>query len=385
MLVVIFWIYCRNSRRKIKRLKQKHLIEYGDFSIQRHQARNLNESVETEEAIKFTEEELKKATKNYTSQILGEGVYGTIYKGNLSDQREVAIRKPKDGAPPIIHRHQFFEEVNVLSQLRHKNVVRVIGCCVDTPTPLLVYEYISNGTLYDHLHNKRGFRTLLSWEMRMKIAADAATALAYLHYSTSTEIIHRDVQSRNILLDESHMAKLSDFGASRLIPENDQNRMSTLVQGTLGYLDPEYLRTKTLTEKSDVYSLGVVLVELLTSRVAFSFRSPEAERNLASFFVCLMEKDELDQILDHKILRYENKETVGKVADLANRCLKLKGRDRPSMQQVAVELEGLKQTIIAENRRRQANFSRSPNEILLESPQNFYDYAVHVMGEGDGI
>lgn len=385
MLVVIFWIYCRSSRRKIKRLKQKHLLEYGDYSIQRHQARNRNESVETEEAIKFTEEELKKATKNYTSQILGEGVYGTIYKGNLSDQREVAIRKPKDGAPPIIHRHQFFEEVNVLSQLRHKNVVRVIGCCVDTPTPLLVYEYISNGTLYDHLHNKRGFRTLLSWEMRMKIAADAAAALAYLHYSTSTEIIHRDVQSRNILLDETHMAKLSDFGASRLIPENDQNQMSTLVQGTLGYLDPEYLRTKTLTEKSDVYSLGVVLVELLTSRVAFSFRSPEAERNLASFFVCLMEKDELYQILDHKILRDENKETVGKVADLANRCLRLKGRERPSMQQVAMELEGLKQTIIAENRRRQANFSRSPNQILLESPQNFYDYAVHVMGEGDGI
>lgn len=353
--------------------------------MQRHQARNLNESVETEEAIKFTEEELKKATKNYTSQILGEGVYGTIYKGKLSDQREVAIRKPKDGAPPIIHRHQFFEEVNVLSQLRHKNVVRLLGCCVDTPTPLLVYEYITNGTLYDHLHNKRGFRTLLSWEMRMKIAADAAAALAYLHYSTSTEIIHRDVQSRNILLDETHMAKLADFGASRLIPENDQNQLSTLVQGTLGYLDPEYLRAKTLTEKSDVYSLGVVLVELLTSRAAFSFRSNEAERNLASFFVCLVQRGELDQILDHKILRNENKETVGKVADLANRCLRLRGRERPSMQQVAIELEGLKQTIIAENRRRQANSSRSPNEILLESPQNFYDYAVHVMGEGDGI
>ncbi|TQE12041.1 hypothetical protein C1H46_002435 [Malus baccata] len=157
------------------------------------------------------------------------------------------------------------------------------------------------------------------------------------------QIIHRDVKAKNILLDENYTAKVSDFGASRLIPL-DQAQLTTLVQGTFGYLDPEYFLTNQLTDKSDVYSFGVVLMELLTSKVALAFDRPEEERNLANFFVCLMEEDRLNEILDDDILNERNIETIKTVANLAKRCVRLKGEDRPTMKEVAMELEGMRFT-----------------------------------------
>ncbi|KAK9939334.1 hypothetical protein M0R45_016032 [Rubus argutus] len=195
--------------------------------------------------------------------------------------------------------------------------------------PMLVYEYVSNGTLYDHVHKRNG-KGPLSLGLRLKIAVETAESLAYLHYSTSMQIVHRDVKATNILLDEKFTAKVSDFGASKLVPE-DQDQLSTLVQGTMGYLDPEYLQSNTLTEKSDVYSFGVVLVELLTSRRALSFDKPEEERSLANVFVCAVEDGLLRHILDEEVVKDGHFETVEKVADLAKRCLSLKGRERPTM------------------------------------------------------
>ncbi|KAL7156125.1 hypothetical protein ABFS83_03G121800 [Erythranthe nasuta] len=233
----------------------------------------------------------------------------------------------------------FINEVLVLSQVNHRNVVRLLGCCFETEVPLLVYEFVDNGTLSSHMHNPSKARCL-NCETRLKIAAETAGVLSYLHSSASTSIIHRDVKSDNILLDSNFTAKVADFGASKLVPQ-DQTQLSTMVQGTFGYLDPEYMQTNQLTEKSDIYSFGVVLLELLTGRGAIRFDKPEVEKNLSYFFLSLLKEDRIQEIIDDSIVG-DNYEQIMEVAKLAKECLNVKGEDRPSMKQVAMELEGLR-------------------------------------------
>ncbi|KAJ6337366.1 hypothetical protein OIU76_007106 [Salix suchowensis] len=173
------------------------------------------------------------------------------------------------------------------------------------------------------------------------IASETAGVLSYLHSAAAMQIIHRDVKSTNILLDNNYTAKVSDFGTSRLVPL-DQDDVSTMVQGTLGYLDPEYLHTSQLTDKSDVYSFGVVLVELLTGMKAISFDKPEGERNLTVYFLNALKEDRLVHILQDCMVNQDNMRQLIEVANIAKKCIRIKGEERPSMKQVSMELEGLR-------------------------------------------
>lgn len=231
---------------------------------------------------------------------------------------------------------EFINEVAILSQINHRNVVRLLGCCLETQVPLLVYEFISNGTLHDHLHKEDATRSSLGWKERLRIAKEIAKAIAYLHSSVSIPIIHRDIKSSNVLLDDALTAKVSDFGASKYIPI-DQIGLTTAVQGTIGYLDPMYYHTGWLTEKSDVYSFGVILVELLTKKIPNSYRSPEGI-GLVMQFNDLLQEGNLVQILDPQVMD-EGGSEVKEVAALAALCTKSRGDERPTMRHVEVALE----------------------------------------------
>ncbi|KAK4478450.1 hypothetical protein RD792_013925 [Penstemon davidsonii] len=336
IIIAVTVIYFSTQKWKLMKLREKFFQLNGGLLLK--QQLSSNESSMKSTKI-FTAEELEKATNNYADdRILGRGGYGVVYKGILYDKKLVAIKKSRVMDQTQIE--QFINEVIILTQVNHRNVVNLLGCCLETEVPMLVYEYISNGTLYHHIHNNGGM-PWFSWDNRLRIATEAAGALAYLHSAAGMPIIHRDVKSPNILLDEYYTAKIADFGASRLVPI-DQTQVSTLVQGTLGYLDPEYFQTSQLTEKSDVYSFGVVLAELMTCRKPLTNTKSDEDKSLATFFVVALKENRLFQIMDPRVLREGSLEQIRIVGELVKRCLKLQGEERPTMKEAAMELESLR-------------------------------------------
>ncbi|CAM0903013.1 unnamed protein product [Alopecurus aequalis] len=331
LLVLGFWTHWLLKKRKVAKKRQRYFMQNGGILLKQQM---LSRKVPLRI---FTSGELNKATNKFSDDnIVGRGGFGTVYKGILSDQMVVAVKRSQRVDQSQVE--QFVNELVILSQVTHTNVVQLLGCCLEAEVPLLVYEFITNGALFHHLHNTS---VPMSWEDRLRIAVETASALAYLHLAAKPPIVHRDVKSSNILLDERFTAKVSDFGASRPIPQN-QTHVTTLVQGTLGYMDPEYFQTSQLTEKSDVYSFGVVLIELLTRQKPISDGQMDEVRSLAMHFSTLFHHNRLLEIVDSQVAEEAGMRHVKTVAQLALRCLRLKGEERPRMIEVAVELEALR-------------------------------------------
>ncbi|XP_052204431.1 LEAF RUST 10 DISEASE-RESISTANCE LOCUS RECEPTOR-LIKE PROTEIN KINASE-like 1.2 isoform X3 [Diospyros lotus] len=289
----------------------------------------------------FSYAELEEATNYFDpSRELGDGGFGTVYYGKLQDGRIVAVKRLYENNFKRVE--QFMNEVEILTRLRHVNLVTLYGCTSKRSRELLlVYEFIPNGTVADHLHGRKSNSGLLSWPVRLGIAMETAEALAYLHAS---DIIHRDVKTNNILLDNDFHVKVADFGLSRLFP-NDVTHVSTAPQGTPGYVDPEYYQCYQLTERSDVYSFGVVLIELISSKQAVDTNRDRQEINLANMAINKIQNHTLNELVDPD-LGFETNSSVRRmatlVAELAFRCLQMERDMRPSMEEVLKALKRIK-------------------------------------------
>jgi serine/threonine protein kinase len=324
------------KRRKEINLKKKFFKRNGGLLLQQ-QISSSEHNVQNTKL--FNTKELETATDQFSeSRILGKGGQGMVYKGMLTDGRIVAIKKCNIVDEGNLE--QFINEIIILSQINHRNVVKLLGCCLETEVPLLVYEFIPNGMLFQYL--QEGSEEFpLTWDMRLKIATEIAGALSYLHSAASLPIYHRDIKSTNILLDDKYRAKAADFGTSRSVAI-DQTHLTTIVYGTFGYLDPEYFQTSQFTKKSDVYSFGVVLVELLTGEKPVSAVRTQEVRSLATYFLLSMEENFLFDILDARVKMNGDKQEIMVVANLAKKCLHLSGKRRPTMREVTKELEGVR-------------------------------------------
>ncbi|KAJ1692240.1 hypothetical protein LUZ63_008938 [Rhynchospora breviuscula] len=330
-----FWWYMSFQKRKLIKMRAKFFRQNGGYLLkQRYDLKGIDSTRNI-----FTAEQLQKATDNYNeNRVLGRGGFGTVYEGILEDKTMVAIKKSKLSDPSQVE--SFVNEITILSQINHKNIVKLLGCCLETEVPLLVYEFVPNGTLFNLITGP----IPLSWKDRLQIATDVAGALAYLHSAASPSIIHRDIKSSNILLDKKYTAKVSDFGASRPVPF-EQTHVTTVVQGTFGYLDPEYFTTHKLTDKSDIYSFGVVLAELWLREKPISYERPVEIQGLAAYFSRLASSGNLMQVMDPYIVEEAGVEHIEAVGRLTHKCLCLKREERPTMREVATELERILRTI----------------------------------------
>ncbi|KAF7015132.1 hypothetical protein CFC21_029037, partial [Triticum aestivum] len=286
----------------------------------------------------FTYEELDAATDGFgNANELGAGGFGTLYKGVFRDGSVVAVKRLYKNSYKGVE--QFANEVDILSRLRHPNLVALYGCTSSSRDLLLVYEFVPNGTLADHLHHGKdggGDTLMLAWPTRLGIAVETAAALAYLH---AHQVLHRDVKTTNILLDDGFHVKVADFGLSRLFPADGATQhVSTAPQGTPGYVDPAYQRRYQLTDKSDVYSFGVVLVELVSSRPAVDMAQADTDVNLACMAVRMIQCCEIDRLVDPRLgygsSASETKGTIDMVAEVAFRCLQPEQDVRPSIGEV---------------------------------------------------
>ncbi|KAM0954573.1 putative protein kinase RLK-Pelle-RLCK-V family [Dioscorea sansibarensis] len=285
----------------------------------------------------FTLRDLEIATNHFSREnILGEGGYGVVYHGLLVNGSPVAIKRLLNNLGQA--EKEFRVEVDAIGLVRHKNLVRLLGYCVEGTHRMLVYEYVNNGNLEQWLHGAMRQRGTLTWEARMKILLGTAKALAYLHEAIEPKVVHRDIKSSNILIDDDLNAKVSDFGLAKLLGAG-KSHITTRVMGTFGYVAPEYANTGLLNEKSDIYSFGVVLLETITGRDPVDYGRPAHEVNLVDWLKMMVANRRSEEVVDPSIEIKPSTRALKRALLTALRCVDPDSEKRPKMGQVVRMLE----------------------------------------------
>ncbi|CAL9001978.1 unnamed protein product [Prunus brigantina] len=335
--------------------RQKFLPQ-GKFDAKRHHpmAKNLIFSLPSMDDLvlksisieTFTLEYIEAATQRYKT-LIGEGGFGSVYRGTLIDGQEVAVKVRS--ATSTQGTREFENELNLLSAIRHENLVPLLGYCCENDQEILVYPFMSNGSLQDRLYGEAAKRKILDWPTRLSIALGAArgkfeeyfhcSGLTHLHTFAGRCIIHRDVKSSNILLDHSMSAKVADFGFSKYAPQEGESCASLEVRGTAGYLDPEYYMTHHLSAKSDVFSFGVVLLEIVSGREPLNIHRPHPEWSLVEWAKSYVRESKIDEIIDPNIKGAYHAEAMWRVVEVAVSCIEPFAASRPNMVEIVRELE----------------------------------------------
>ncbi|KAI9198158.1 hypothetical protein LWI28_011138 [Acer negundo] len=365
IITIIFYI-CKNRREKSSDAKNN---SPGWCPLFLHRAKGTGiqnpdgPMAPTRVGKRFMLAEIRAATNNFDdSLVIGVGGFGKVYKGEIEHGSLAAIKRANPQSEQGLA--EFETEIEMLSKLRHRHLVTLIGFCEEQNEMILVYEYMANGTLRSHLFGSD--LPPLSWKQRLDVCIGAARGLHYLHTGAERGIIHRDVKTTNILLDEKFVAKMSDFGLSKTGPAMDHTHVSTAVKGSFGYLDPEYFMRQQLTEKSDVYSFGVVLFEVICARAVINPTLPKDQINLADWAMKWQRQRSLESIIDQHLQGGYCPESLEKYGEIAEKCIDDEGKNRPTMGEVLWHLEYVLQLHEAWMRGNDEQYSFSSSQALGE-------------------
>ncbi|KAL1312906.1 hypothetical protein HN51_039480 [Arachis hypogaea] len=316
----------------------------------------------------FTLRDLELATNRFSKDnVIGEGGYGVVYRGQLINGTPVAVKKILNNIGQA--EKEFRVEVEAIGHVRHKNLVRLLGYCIEGTHRMLVYEYVNNGNLEQWLHGGMRHHGYLTWEARIKILLGTAKALAYLHEAIEPKVVHRDIKSSNILIDDDFNAKVSDFGLAKLLGAG-KSHVTTRVMGTFGYVAPEYANTGLLNEKSDVYSFGVLLLEAITGRDPVDYGRPTHEVNLVDWLKMMVGNRRSEEVMDPNIETKPSIRALKRALLTALRCLDPDSEKRPKMSQVVRMLESEEYPLAREDRRNRRNRGESGD---IDSQKDYSD------------